>query len=399
MAKAKSEVRGERDEEVYTTATHLLEGGRWLKPEDKDAALVALTQLRQKAGMAVKENAEVGSEKLWEIIGQVPMSWDALKHQLARSDAPHSRTWQGAIALASRLLKQPEEEITQGTPPSGRSANGGQAQPQGYLLVSYPTRIADHRAVILGQLPDAGLRAALFVKPVDGKPYWYPQCGMKTKHNPLQVGTAFACFCYFGNPDWEEPNEAPAQTYAVRVYAVGAEWPHGTNRLKENELDAKLGALGNQGFVEVKVERSSPVQSVTISGLRDTQKLSFESVRRARCAAPIEIAWTGQQDAHVEIRKGRGDTHVWNDLVKTPLVLTGPGAVETRGRRVALQGSGLYRVRLYPLRWSFVDPPYEFWLDLALPHTTRARGPATRASHHHGPRSTLGRSRHGSPGA
>lgn len=198
------------------------------------------------------------------------------------------------------------------------------------------------------------------MKPDDGSAFWYPQCG---KNNPLQAGRAFSCFAHFGNPNGIDSD--PAVSYQVRVYALSAKWGYGSNRLDDDQLKERLARLEPIfPAPPFDIQRGSPVNTISISG-GGAPHIWTDTVRKIRCSAPVQINWRGQPDAHIEIRAGACDSELFSQFVRAPVVLTVPGCkVGARRKSIVLAGPGLYRVRLYPFRSTFMDPPYECWLDV-----------------------------------
>lgn len=382
MAKANREVlevEG-KDANAYVVVEQPLDGRRWLTAEHRRLALEALTKRLKRSKKTKEDDAEDDAGKWWAIAGDAAsVSWDALRRRLDRSWNYGSRTWKSANDLAAALLGKKVEDITKAEPPPGRKLPANKRGPR--LNVSYPTRIADHRAVIVGEIPP-DLHPAVFIKPDvqpgEGETYWYPQFGTKRKHNPLRIGAAFACFAHFGNPNWIGHVEKSLM-YHVRVYALEEPWPYNSNRLSQTDLDEKIAALKPHGHLELEVERSSPVVSVTVTDHAvspDRKKPAqwFQRMEKIPCSAPVQISWEGPSDMHIEIRRAVGDEEVVSQLVGNPVALTLPGCPASRSaNHLPLPGPDLYRVRLYPLRYAFVDPIYEWWLDVSLHETDRPR--------------------------
>jgi len=339
---------------------------RYLKEEALQLAAIALKRKREEAGSRWKEAAENKRtrEVFWRIArSDKPLDWIAVLHNLERSLSKGSRTWRGANDLAAYLLGVDIAEITTTEPPEDSGPVqidvGDESQ---QLRVSYPKTIANHTAVILGQLPADDLFGAIFVKPRDGEDAWYPQCG--GKHNPLHVGRAFACLAHFGNPDFVGYfGDPPA--FDVLVYALRVPWPHGSDRLATEDLEMRICALDPVGKpTAFSVDRISPIQDMAIVDA-EGKALWTEGSKTIQIEKRVTISWKGQPDATIEIRAGVGDRELVKQRVRAPLTLTAVAPQEPVGAKVIHLPNvtkGLYRVRLYPLKYTFVDSPYEWWL-------------------------------------
>jgi hypothetical protein len=349
-----------------TTARREVGERLWLTEEALQRAILALKRRREEAGSKWKESAQDKRTKevFWQIArSDKPLDWIALLHNLQRSRSRGSRTWRGTNDLAAHLLGVDIAEITTTEPPEDSGpVQIGLGDDSKQLRVSYPKTIANHTAVILGQLPGPALFGAIFVKPRDGEDAWYPQCG--GKHNPLQVGRAFACLAHFGNPDFVSYfGDPPA--FDVQVYAIRSPWPHGSDRLTTDELNARIAHLEPVGKpADFFIDRISPVQEMAVLDAAG-KVLWMEGPKTIRLETQITISWKGQPDATIEIRAGVGDRELIRQRVRSPLTLTAAAPREPVGAKVIhLPGvkKGLYRVRLYPLKYTFVDSPYEWWL-------------------------------------
>jgi hypothetical protein len=228
------------------------------------------------------------------------------------------------------------------------------------FVINCPSTIVDHRVVLIGQLADATHYPAVFVRPEDEEEWWYPQNG---HHNPLRAGRAFACFVHIGNPNgiWQL-KELPLAA-EVRVCALAGEWRHGSDRLDTGALDERLSKIGNLMEMRRNITRISlTVDGVTISDQSGSKGL-FHGPRPIPCTAPIRFDWDSNVDARIEVRKGFGDNWVDTKTVRPGARLV-IDAAQKGANDIRLPGAGKYRVRLYPLKVSFVDPSHEWWLDI-----------------------------------
>lgn len=346
-------------------------GQRWLTRKAIEDAIAALKRQRERASSkweAPAENADT-NEIFWKIAGAPKaLSWQAVRHRLDRAWTENSMTRAGLNQLAAYLLGRPLEEISTLDKPDHSGPVEIDAIPETEdLPVSYPKTIATHTAVILLELPSPKLHGAVFVKPRDAEDAWYPQCG--GKHNPLKIGRAFACLAHFGNPDFVSYSGHPP-AFDVRAYALRAEWTHGSDRLTTSELQARIGDLQPACRVkEFSVERNARVMDMTVSDGHG-RVLWTEGVRTIPFDKTLVLAWNGQPDAKIEIREGLTDRELvkHRHKVLSPLTLTIEPTREPPGAKTIVLGpvkNGLYRVRLYPLRYMFVDPPYEWWFQAA----------------------------------
>lgn len=131
---------------------------RFLTPEAAERARQELEARRNAARKHPVDFAE-DHELLWRVAGdKKATTWGALAKRLARSWAPDSRKWRTANTLAAHLLGAEIADITITEPPVGEMFSAEEQRPDEdrTMLLSYPKRITDHRAVIVGQLPDQG---------------------------------------------------------------------------------------------------------------------------------------------------------------------------------------------------------------------------------------------------
>jgi len=347
------------------------EGRRWLTPDAVTRAVAALKRRREEAGVKWNELAEdpKTGEKFWDIArSKTPLDWTGLAPYFRRSLQRGSRSWRGANDLAAHLLRVNVSAITTTEAPE----ESGPVQTSEGLRVSYPKTIANHTAVILGHLPDGDADAdtelcgAIFVKPRDDEDAWYPQC--EGKHNPLRVGRAFACLAHFGNPDFVSHHGDPP-AFDVEVHALSVPWPHGSDRLTAAEMRSRIADLRPVGKKAFSIQRISPVQEMTLTDAQGSV-LWAEGLKTIPFDTEIVLSWKGQPEATIEVREGLGDKELLKQPVRSPLTLTvGAPRSPVGAKLIKLKPAkkGLYRVKLYPLKHTFVDPPYEWWLQAKAP--------------------------------
>lgn len=279
-----------------------------------------------------------------------------------------------AITLAAHLLglSADDDELTTTVPPSPTravSARGSRLRESidDAFEVNCPSVVHDHRFVVLGQLPRPNLHPLVVLKPEDGTGLWYPQIG---KHNPLRAGRAFSCFVRLGNPGGIWHTKKLPLDAKVRVFALENAWKADwTQRMNNAELEERLGELGvtaeNESFVSrVSIELLEP--TLHDHGRFEGSPLSFDEPRARTCVAPLTLGWKGGA-AYVEIREGSGDRLLYGRTAASgaTLVLRGGKAPPPNASVIfELDKPGKYRLRLYPAVWSFVDPPYEWWLEV-----------------------------------
>jgi hypothetical protein len=303
------------------------------------------------------------------------VSWGILRQRLRHARLPNSRHAESIVGLSKLLLGGEIADITTEVAPRALAPLGPPGEVTSArthianLEVNCPQTVYDHRIVIIGQLPMPGLFPAVFVQPRDGSREWYPQCG---PHNPLQAQSAFACLAHFGNPDGIGHVKALPLTLDVRVYALGSKWTHGSGRLDVHKLDECVGQLGMVTMRSFEVTRQqSGVNRVTVSHRKGTLP---PDCRVSACVAPVRFRWRGDGSAFIDVRLGTGDDQVCYESVASGVILTLPDRKEPPHKRILRRGQpvvlrlpagGLYRVRLYPQQWTFIDPRYEWWLDIS----------------------------------
>lgn len=287
-----------------------------------------------------------------------------------RADPP------SAIAMVAHLLgvATDDAELTTPVAPHGARSAGARSNPaRGAPLsepfeVNCPSIVHDHRFVVLGQLPSRELHPLVLLQPQDGAGFWYPQVA---RHNPLRAGRAFTSFVRLGNPGGIWHSKKLPLDAKVRVLALDKAWDTSrSGRMSERELEQHLHALGVVTQKEFFVSRTAV--DVVAPLLHDSEQyadrpLGFSEPKAESCVAPVTLGWKGGA-AYVEIREGRGDRLLYGGSAA-------PGAtIVVRGGKPAPAGAtvlfeleepGQYRLRLYPTVWSFVDPPYEWWVNIS----------------------------------
>lgn len=359
-----------------TTARKPAAGAPWrgLTASARDQAIEELKR-RGRATWGPTYYSQLAPRELCELAGrQREVQFGALISWLKRLGSASHADPDCAIDLVAHLLRRSpddEELVTTAPPPryctaSRRGARGVEPADEA-LEVNCPSVVHDHRFVLVGELPRAHLHPAVLLQPQDGMELWYPQVG---RHNPLRARRAFSCFVRLGNPGgiWHE-KKLPLDA-KVRVLALEHEWKvDWSERMGDAELGRRLRALGIVAERECFVSRASlePLEPT----LRDHGRfadvpLLFGEPRAERCVAPVTLGWKGGV-AYLEIRAGSGDRllHAGTTASGATLVVRGGTAPPPDATVVfELEGPGRYRLRLYPAASSFVDPPYEWWLDV-----------------------------------
>lgn len=235
------------------------------------------------------------------------------------------------------------------------------------FVVNCPSVIHDYRLVVVGELPHEHWHAVVFVQPLDGTGYWYPQIA---RHNPLRAGRAFVCFAQIGNPAGIWHIKRPPLDAKVRVLVLERPWNADPSmRMSEDDL---VRHAEECGLVDQKDTLTSRVSTDPLApSLRDRaefsdQPLLHDEPRARSCVAPLTLDWKGGA-AYIEIREGDGDRLIFEGTAAPGAVLTMRGGEESTDPHAVLfelAGPGRYRLRLYPAVKSFVDPPFEWWLEL-----------------------------------
>jgi hypothetical protein len=282
-----------------------------------------------------------------------------------RADPP------SAIAMVAHLLGVAPDhaELTTRVALAGvRSIPARRSSASEPFEVNCPNIVHDHRFVVLGQLPSADLHPLVLLQPQDGAGLWYPQVA---RHNPLRAGRAFSCFVRLGNPGGIWHSKKLPLDAKVRVLALEKAWDTSrSKRMGELELEEHLRALEVVTEKEFFVSRTAV--DVVAPLLHDSEQfadrpLVFSEPKAESCVAPVTLGWKGGA-AYVEIREGRGDRLLYGGSAApgATLVVRG-GKPAPAGATVLfeLEEPGQYRLRLYPTVWSFVDPPYEWWVNIS----------------------------------
>jgi hypothetical protein len=280
----------------------------------------------------------------------------------------------GAIALVAHLTETAPEDCTTTSKETGKEApfrRRSGLERRGARVarfeVNCPSVVHDSRFVVVGELPDDDLYAAVLVQPLDGTGFWYPQIG---RHNPLRAGRAFACFVQLGNPAGIWHVKRPPLDAKVRVLALRKAWSEDwAARVPEEELMrrvAELGVLDQKDSLTSRVSTDPLEPSLRDCAAYCEQPLVHDEPRARSCVAPLTLDWRGGA-AYVEIRKGDGDQQIFQGTAAPGAVLSlrnsGKSAPPT-SVLFELPEPGRYRLRLYPAVKSFVNPPYEWWLDI-----------------------------------
>ncbi len=347
---------------------------RGITEEAKAAAILELKR-RGREFWGATYYSQMAPSELCQIAGRAgEVQYGALIAWLKRLGKPQHSDPAHAVELVAHLLGVASDDPSLTTAVSPASAieagpkRGARLESaRGALVVNCPSVIFDHRFVVVGELPDDDLFPAVLLCPRDGTGFWYPQVG---RHNPLRARRAFSCFVRLGNPGgiWHaKPLPLDAR---LRVLALRHEWREDwSERVDEPTLDRRLLDLEVIAEKDCMVSRAS-LEPLTPS-LRDqgpfrATPLSFVEPCALACTAPVSLTWSGGA-AFLEIRSGSGDRPLFAGTAASGVTLVLPGASSTVPEAslvFELEGPGQYRVRLHPAAWSFVDPPYEWWLEI-----------------------------------
>lgn len=351
-------------------------GERWrgLTDAARDRAIEELKR-RGRAAWGVTYYSQLAPPDLCALAGRPrPVQYGALIGWLKRRGGPGRGDPACAFALVAHLLglaPDDDEMVATAPPPrarraprrGARSADGADAA----FEVSCPSLVHDHRFVLVGELPRVELHPAVLLQPQDATGLWYPQVA---RHNPLRAGRAFSCFVRLGNPGGLWHTKRLPLDARIRVLALEREWRvDWSARMNEADLAQRLAGLGLVAERELFVSRAS-VELLEPS-LRDhgrfaEEPLRFEEPHAETCVAPVTLDWKGGA-AYLEIREGHGDRLVFGGTAASgaTIVLGGGRPAPPEANVICeLAVPGRYRLRLYPAVWSFVDPPYEWWLTL-----------------------------------
>jgi hypothetical protein len=333
----------------------------YITPEAKEAALEALDAMR-----GDRESEDVADAEVRKALGELAnktLSWVAARRRLMRARMLKGSDLKPTIALAELLLKGwgVADIVTDVAPSSVPPPPSGDPQ----LEVNCPSTHSDHRLVIVGQLPRAQLFAAVFVSPQHDPETWYPQ----SDPDPIRAGVAFACHASLGHPHGIGHTTDPPLPVRceLRIYALERRWAHGRNAVKTSDLEAMIGQLGVVAMRGQSVTRSAAeIENAVIADSTGTISFGIRGV--VRCSSPVTLTWKGGGGRAQVFRLGRPDQLVFQDVVANRLVLDlehpGPGVGGSARDVIGLPAPGLYHVKLYSLRRSFLDPHHELWLDV-----------------------------------
>ncbi len=348
---------------------------RGLAAPAKHRAIEALKR-RGREAWGASYYSQMAPPELCRLAGRSKeVQFGALIGWLKRLGNPNRSDPGCAFELVAHLLggSPDDDELITTTPTLGTrlpSVRGAPRTPSaaGVFEVNCPSVVHDHRFVVLGELPSDHLHPAVLIHPEDGTGLWYPQVA---RHNPLRAGRAFSCFVRLGNPGGIWHTKKLPLDAKVRVLALENGWrPEWSGRLDDNELARRLKELVVVAEKDCFVSRASiELLEPTLRdhGKFEADPLVFAEPKAQTCVAPLTFAWKGGA-AYIEIREGNGDRLVYGGTAA-------PGAtLAVRGGKAAPPGAtvvfeldtpGRYRLRLYPAVWSFVDSPYEWWLDIS----------------------------------
>ncbi len=314
--------------------------------------------------------------ELCELAGRPrQVQYGALISWLKRLESSTRPVPAGAIALVAHLTNSSPEDCLSArdqasleTPTRSRlDAERRKVRPS-RLEVNCPSAIHDHRFVLVGELPDDDLHPVVLVQPLDGTGYWYPQVA---RHNPLRAGRAFACFVQLGNPVGVWHVKPPPLDAKIRVLALARAWSTEREaRMTEDEAakyTAELGVIDQRDVLTSRVSTTPLAPSLRDGADFSKEPLMHDEPQAHRCVAPLVLDWKGGA-AYIEVRQGEGDNLIFEGSAAPGATLTLRGAAPpTHPGSVLyeLPRPGRYRLRLYPSLKSFVDPPYEWWLEVS----------------------------------
>jgi len=347
---------------------------RWLSAAAKSRAIEELKR-RGREAWGATYYSQMASPELCRIAGRPrEVQYGALIGWIKRLGRAGRSDPSCAFELVAHLLGVPpsDQELITNVPSSGvsmeRRASTRRIDPfDEAFAVNCPRLVHDHRFVVLGELPWEHLHPAVVLQPQDGSGFWYPQAA---RHNPLRAGRAFCCFVRFGNPGgiWHA-KKLPLDA-KVRAFALDSEWkPDWTERMGESELGQRLQELrvvAEKDFFVTRASTQLLEPTLRDHGRFEDSPLVFNEPRAESCRAPVTLGWNGGA-AYIEIREGSGDRLVHAGTAASGATLVVRGVTSTppdAATVLELDKPGQYRLRLYPTVWSFVDPPYEWWLDI-----------------------------------
>jgi hypothetical protein len=346
-----------------------------LKLTDRDRAIAALDSLRREKGKSATDLVEPPLSTYAIDLDGAPLTYGAVRKRLVRFPKGRPGTGQSLNKIAAQLLKTTVEMITTEQEPSDEEITPDpKAEPRENdirpqdLLASVPTIVTDHRAVIVGILPESKVKLypAVLVRPHDGNPYWYPQ--IAGKHNPIQVDRAFACLAHFGNPGPIRFPRPVALHFDVKVFALRCPWEwkqsDQIDRLDDDGLKRRLKDLQPvcHKLYEVRREIASLKQITLADG--SGKRVQLGPTKMIECVAPVTISWRGPH-AYVEVRRGRDDhRELCDEAASSVKIMIGDTSAPGVPGRCVVSRAGHYRVRLHPEKMGFIDPPFEWYLNL-----------------------------------
>jgi hypothetical protein len=156
----------------------------------------------------------------------------------------------------------------------------------------------------------------------------------------------------------------------VRVLVLEKAWRlDWSDRMSEAELSQRAAELGLVAQKDTMTSRVSTDPLIpTLSDGADflTTPLVHDEPRAWSCVPPLTLRWNGGA-AYVEIRRGDGDQLLFQGTAAPGVLLTvhgDPEPTDPASVVVELPERGRYRIRLYPSVKRFLNPLYEWWVDL-----------------------------------
>jgi len=241
------------------------------------------------------------------------------------------------------------------------------------MEVHCPSITYDHRVVVLGQLPERDLHAAVFVQPAEFS-HWWPQHGER-QPDP-RAGLAFMVSVHLGNPQDQRQEIKLPYDFDVNVYAVRKPWDKGSDPRTLSDIEALVKDLGLVAARSCRIRREPGFKAVSVAHSGKGSKFNHPAIIPVR--APVTITWRGDiKVGELEIRRGFRDFVQAREEVRSGVTLTLSPALDGSKKRsdrpastkpvgkIALPEADTYRVRLYPPKRPFVDALYEWWLDIS----------------------------------
>jgi hypothetical protein len=133
-----------------------------------------------------------------------------------------------------------------------------------------------------------------------------------------------------------------------------------------NQEVQKLGVVAQRDSFTSRVWTDPLAPSLSDSGPFQSEPLLHEEPQVRTCIAPFALTWKGGA-GYIEIREGDGDRLVFQGTAAPGAIVAIRGQARASRSSAALfelPSQGRYRVRLYPAVKSFLDPPYEWWLEI-----------------------------------